>query len=110
ERAHALRSILQTAAEDDDLFLEALDRLLELGDLPLVVGQPAFVLRGHHSTSSVVLGPYSCVQGAKRASDTVTISAPGAGSEVSGRCGSNGPTRFLTQSCDKFKTWVSAAK
>ena len=47
ERADALRGVLQPATEDDDLFLEALDRLLELGDLPLVIGQPALVLRGH---------------------------------------------------------------
>ena len=47
ERADALGGVLQPAAEDDDLFLEALDRLLELGDLPLVIGQPALVLRGH---------------------------------------------------------------
>ena len=47
EGADALRGVLQPAAEDDDLFFEALDRLLELGDLPFVLGQPALVLRGH---------------------------------------------------------------
>ena len=41
EGADALGGVLQPAAEDHDLFLEALDRLLELGDLPLVLGQPA---------------------------------------------------------------------
>ena len=39
--------VLEPAAEDDDLFLEALDRLLELGDLALVLGQPALVLGSH---------------------------------------------------------------
>ena len=34
ERADALRGVLQPATQDDDLFLEALDRLLELVDLP----------------------------------------------------------------------------
>jgi len=47
EGPNALGCVLQPAAEDDDLFLEALDRLLQLGDLPLVIGQPALVLRGH---------------------------------------------------------------
>ena len=41
EGADALGGVLQPAAEDDDLLLEALDRLLELGDLRLVLGQPA---------------------------------------------------------------------
>ena len=39
--------VLQTAPEDDDLFLEALDRLLELVDLRLVLGQSALVLGRH---------------------------------------------------------------
>ena len=47
EGADALRGVLQPPTKDHDLFLEAFDRLLELGDLPLVVGQPALVLRGH---------------------------------------------------------------
>ena len=34
EGADALGGVLQPPAEDDDLFLEALDRLLELVDLP----------------------------------------------------------------------------
>ena len=47
ERADALRRVLQPAAEDDDLFLESLDRLLELVDLSLVLGQPPLVLGSH---------------------------------------------------------------
>ena len=55
ERADALGRVLQPAAEDDDLFLEALDRLLELGDLRLVLGQPSLVLGSHDATTSSVV-------------------------------------------------------
>ncbi|GIU89228.1 MAG: hypothetical protein KatS3mg010_0327 [Acidimicrobiia bacterium] len=52
-----LGRVLQAAAEDDDLLLEALDHLLELVDLRLVLGESALVLGRHRATSSVDLGP-----------------------------------------------------
>ena len=47
ERADPLGRVLQAAPEDDDLFFETLDRLLELVDLHLVLGQSPFVLGRH---------------------------------------------------------------
>ena len=49
--ADPLRGVLEPAAEDDDLFLEALQLGLELADLALVLGEPSLVL-GRHATSS----------------------------------------------------------
>ena len=47
ERADPLRRVLEAAAQDDDLLLEGLDRLLQLVDLRLVFGQSPFVLGRH---------------------------------------------------------------
>ena len=44
EGADALGCVLQAPAQDDDLFFEALDHLLELVDLRLVLGQSPLVL------------------------------------------------------------------
>ncbi len=49
--AHALGGVLQTAAQEDDLFLERLDLRLEIADLSLVLAQPSLVLGGHRPTS-----------------------------------------------------------
>ena len=47
ERADALGGVLEAAAEDDDLFLERLQLLLQLADLALVLAEASLVLRSH---------------------------------------------------------------
>jgi hypothetical protein len=54
ERPDALRGILEAAAEDDDLFFEALHHFLELVDLRFVLGQPSLVL-GSHETDHLLV-------------------------------------------------------
>ena len=52
EGADPLRGVLEPAAQDDDLFLEALQLALELVDLALVLGETPVVLGSHAITSS----------------------------------------------------------
>jgi len=60
ECADALRGVLQPAAEDDHLFLERLHRLLEGGDLGLVLAETALVLGSHRNhLLSATLAPGS---------------------------------------------------
>ena len=47
ERPDALGRVLEPPSQDDDLFLEALDHLLELIDLSFVLGQSPLVLGSH---------------------------------------------------------------
>ena len=54
ERPDPLRRVLETAAQDHDLFLEAFEHLLELVDLSFVFAQPSLVLGGHERH---LLGP-----------------------------------------------------
>ena len=51
EGADPLGGVLEAAAQDDDLFLEALELALEVADLPLVLGQTPVVLGSHAITS-----------------------------------------------------------
>ncbi len=51
EGADPLGGVLEAAAQDDDLFLEALELALEVVDLPLVLGQTPVVLGSHAITS-----------------------------------------------------------
>ena len=56
EGAHPLRRVLEAAAEDDHLFFERLHRLLERGDLGLVLAETPLVL-GSHRNHLLVLRP-----------------------------------------------------
>ncbi len=51
EGADPLGGVLEPAAEDDDLFLEALQLALEVVDLALVLGQTPVVFGSHAITS-----------------------------------------------------------
>ena len=52
EGAHALGRVLEAAPEDDDLFLERLQLVLELVDLALVLGESSLVLGSHDDSPS----------------------------------------------------------
>ena len=47
EGAHPLGRVLEAAPEDDDLFLERLQLVLEIADLALVLGEASLVLGSH---------------------------------------------------------------
>ena len=51
EGADPLGCVLEPAAEDDDLFLERLQLVLEIADLALVLGEASLVLGSHEDTS-----------------------------------------------------------
>ena len=57
ERAHALRSVLEAAPQDDDLLLERLELRLQVVDLALVLLEAHLVLGSHGDTSLSGFGP-----------------------------------------------------
>ena len=52
EGPHALGCVLEPAPEDDDLFLERLQLVLEIADLAFVLGEASLVLRSHEDPPS----------------------------------------------------------